>query len=224
LGEVNRHESTRSMTEITIRAAQETDREAVAMILAQAFPALYDSTFGRLGEARQARLLHALYRDGLLSLETTRIAVHHHEAVGVCILHTGKDIGRGSLDDFWRSLRSELGWFRAIRALIGGLTTNAFLNSRIPRAADLVYIEALAVRSDKQGKGIGTALLHDAEIWTRDAKRTRLALHVLVRNEGARRLYERHGYVQWHTAPQRWHIPENRRSAWAALLMVRGLG
>lgn len=211
------------MTEITIRAAQNSDMAEIAAILAQAFPALYDSTFGKLGEPRQARLLHALYREGLLSLETTRVAERHGEVVGVCILHIGKDIGRGTAKEFWRALRSELGIVRALRAFMGGIATNAFLNSRIPRASDLVYIEALAVRTDRQGGGIGTGLLQDAENWAKQTQRSRLALHVLVRNQGARRLYERQGFVPWHTAPQRWHIPENRRSAWATLLMVRGL-
>ncbi len=221
------HESERGlakeMTEATIRAAQVEDIAAIAAILAQAFPALYDSTFGKLGESRQALLLEALYRDGLLSIETTRIAVQDNQVVGVCILHTGKDIGRGTVGAFWRAIRSQLGLFAAIRAFSGGFTTNMFLNARIPRAADLVYIEALAVRGDKRGSGVGTALLADAEAWAKSYSRTRLALHVLVRNHGARRLYERHGFQLWHNAPPRWQIPENRRSGWATLLMVRSL-
>ena len=213
----------RERAEITIRAAGRQDIAAIAAILAQAFPALYDSTFGKLGEVRQARLLEALYRDGLLSLETTRLAEIENQVVGVCILHIGKDIGRGTLSGFWRSVRSELGLFASVRAFTGGFTTNTFLNARIPRANDLVYIEALAVRTDKRGSGTGSALLADAERWAKSHSRSRIALHVLVRNQGARRLYERHGFMLWHNAPSRWQIPENRRSGWATLLMVRSL-
>ncbi|HEY4145794.1 GNAT family N-acetyltransferase [Pinirhizobacter sp.] len=46
-----------------------------------------------------------------------------------------------------------------------------------------------------QGRGIGSALLHWAQASARERKLAALTLHVELRNEAARRLYERHGFV-----------------------------
>jgi GNAT superfamily N-acetyltransferase len=46
-----------------------------------------------------------------------------------------------------------------------------------------------------QGQGIGSALLHWVQAWVRDRELAALTLHVELRNEAARRLYERHGFV-----------------------------
>src|SRR5262249_5878652 len=195
--------------------AKSDDAEAIATILAEGFPALYRHTFGRLDTAAVARLLTALYAAGHLSLETTHICEQDGQVVGVMILHLGHSIGRGKVGDYWRLLMQEISPWRAFRAFWGGLLANRFLDQRIPRAQDLVYIEALAVAEPHRGQGIGSILLAEAERWTRSSGRARLALHVLRSNTGARRLYERTGFRPWpgHASP----------SSFGAILMERDL-
>src|SRR5207248_81735 len=137
--------------------------------------------------------------------------------VGLIVLHVGESIGRGRVGDYGRLLVGQLGWVRAPRAFFGGLATNAYLNRRIPRADDLVYIEALAVAAAERGHGLGTRLLHDALAWARANGRPRLALNVLQRNLGARRLYERLGFQLWHETSWRARL----LPSWGSLLMVR---
>lgn len=58
-----------------------------------------------------------------------------------------------------------------------------------------IELKNLNVRPDRRGQGIGTALVAAAEEWTRARGHTRLSMGVAVDNPGARRLYERLGYV-----------------------------
>lgn len=202
-----------------IRDAEPEDAGGVAAVLAQAFPSLYRSTFGTRDLPTIVSLLQLLYEYGHLSLEDTRLCVVDGEVAGVMILHTGRPIGRGSAARLWRLLRERFGPWRAPRMFFGGVTANLMLNGRIPTAPDLVYIEALAVAVPHRGRGIGSYLLADAEAWARDRGRSRLALHVLASNTGARRLYDRTGFHPWHDQepPPRW------QSSWTAILMVREL-
>jgi GNAT superfamily N-acetyltransferase len=211
-------------TTLSLRNARPEDASAVAQILANAFPSLYRGTFGRLDLAAIQKLLQSLYSHGHLSLDDTRLCEVDGQVAGIMILHTGQPIGRGSAAAFWRMLARRYGLLRAPRLFTGGILSNLMLDSRIPRAADLVYIEALAVAELHRGKGIGTRLLADAEQWAREHGRSRLALHVLANNTGARRLYERIGFRLWDIpgSGKRW---ANSSSAptWAALLLERRL-
>jgi ribosomal protein S18 acetylase RimI-like enzyme len=193
----------------------------VSRILAEAFPRLYRATFGRMDEVSIVGLLEALYQAGHLSLDTTLVCLSGNEVVGAVILHTGRPIGRGSARAFVRLARTRFPLLRAIRVIFGGLTANLMLDRRIPRASDLTYIEALAVRSEYRGKGIGTRLLIAAEWRARQMNRPRLALHVLSSNDGARRLYERHGFRHWNRIDRPRASSGEGGGAWATLLLVR---
>ena len=100
---------------LQVRNARPEDAPAVASVLAQAFPALYRSTFGTCEPAKMESLLRLLYEYGHLPLEDTRVCVIEDTVVGVMILHTGLPIGRGEAIDFWRLLRSRIGLLRAPR-------------------------------------------------------------------------------------------------------------
>jgi GNAT superfamily N-acetyltransferase len=212
---------------LTVRLATPTDAASVAGILAEAFPGLYRSAFGGLEPHRVVRLLTALYCAGSLSLEATRVAERGGRVVGLAILHIGKPIGRGTAGTFWRTIREALPWGRRLRAFAGGLAASTMLSRRIPHAADLVYIEALAVAANERGKGVGSLLLQDAAEWALQRQRNRLALHVLSTNYRARRLYERVGFRPWTTRQSATtrivSSASSRKSGWTALLMLRQL-
>ena len=207
-----------------LRNAESGDAAEVAGVLAECFPALYRSTFGRQGNAAIASLLNDLYDSGHLSLADTRLCDVAGRVAGVMILHTGQPIGRGTMLSFWRLLRSRYGMARTPRMFLGGILANLMLERRIPCAADLVYVEALAVSEAHRNRGIGSLLLADAEQWALERGRTRLALHVLAGNAGARRLYRRVGFRPWHEVeggpPAR---VTSSASAWTAVLMARRL-
>jgi ribosomal protein S18 acetylase RimI-like enzyme len=62
-------------------------------------------------------------------------------------------------------------------------------------------LEDLWVVPARRGVGIGTALLEAVERAAADERAEALGLAVAVENEGARRLYRRHGYVQTEQPP-----------------------
>jgi GNAT superfamily N-acetyltransferase len=68
------------------------------------------------------------------------------------------------------------------------------LRRHLPGAPRLVHLEVVGQR---QGRGIGTALIRAAEDTAYQHDHEQLVLAVGVDNPDARRLYERLGYVDW---------------------------
>lgn len=84
------------------------------------------------------------------------------------------------------------------------------------------YICGIAVEEGHRGKGIGTALLDEAERTCRQIGFEKLSLIVFEENVNARRLYERAGYVE----RRRHHVVPHPLIHYRgyALLMVKELG
>ncbi|MFA5908490.1 MAG: GNAT family N-acetyltransferase [Vicinamibacterales bacterium] len=57
------------------------------------------------------------------------------------------------------------------------------------------HLSVLAVTSEAEGKGVGSALLDHSEAWARERGSDRLTLSALVTNARARALYERRGFA-----------------------------
>lgn len=74
--------------------------------------------------------------------------------------------------------------------IVGWLTLEGGRPRRRSRAAYLI----ISVRADRQGSGVGSALLREAMAWAEAAGLMRVELIVLVTNPEARLLYERFGF------------------------------
>jgi GNAT superfamily N-acetyltransferase len=57
------------------------------------------------------------------------------------------------------------------------------------------HVSVLAVASDAEGQGVGSALLEQSVEWARERGSDRLTLSALVTNARARALYERKGFA-----------------------------
>ncbi|HTG47429.1 MAG TPA: GNAT family N-acetyltransferase [Actinomycetota bacterium] len=68
--------------------------------------------------------------------------------------------------------------------------------SETPLAPDQAHIRMLGVARDERSRGVGGALLRDAEQRARAAGRTHVTLNTTLRMEAARRMYDRTGYVR----------------------------
>jgi ribosomal protein S18 acetylase RimI-like enzyme len=77
-------------------------------------------------------------------------------------------------------------------ALVGYLILGPW--TELESARHVLLINGLAVDPERQGKGIGAMLLDAGIARARREGARRLLLRVLSTNEGARRLYERHGF------------------------------
>lgn len=73
-------------------------------------------------------------------------------------------------------------------------------------ADDDFYLQAIAVDSELRGDGLGSTLMDSLEEQARASGATRLALDVSAKNEGARRFYDRRGFVVESQWPKRLRI------------------
>ena len=89
----------------------------------------------------------------------------------------------------FRSLLADLGLFRALNAAFW-----LALLERKPGPGELL-MDGIVVRSDWRGQGVGTQLFEELERFARVSDLTSIRLDVIDTNEGARRLYERLGFV-----------------------------
>lgn len=103
--------------------------------------------------------------------------------------------------------------------LIQLLLFRLFLTSARPGE---VALDALAVRRDRRGQGIGSRLLRATLDYARERGARRVVLQVVDTNDGARRLYERFGFVP--TGRHRYPLAAPFAGFSATITMVRALG
>jgi ribosomal protein S18 acetylase RimI-like enzyme len=163
------------------------DRPAVGRVLAEAFADIYapvvdhDAVFGAE--------IAAIFPPDL----TGYIGERAGEICAAAFLTFSalqSTVGLAEERALWRALRTRQSVGRALlsRILLS-------LPATAPRADRRTsYLSSFAVRPAWQGQGLGSALLRHLEAASRDAGKSRIALHVTDTNEKARRLYERHGF------------------------------
>jgi ribosomal protein S18 acetylase RimI-like enzyme len=157
---------------IQIRPAQLVDAEVAAVLLYSAYTHTHVSY--PLREARESgwieRLEHFVQEEGnRFSYQNIQLAEQSSEVVGLVLSFGGRDEPR----------------------------LNAAVGSWLEREAqdDEWYVDALAVFSNWDRKGIGTRLLHSAEQQARQHHYPKIALHVAQGNKQALDLYTHLHYV-----------------------------
>jgi putative acetyltransferase len=131
--------------------------------------------------------------------------------------------------DGWRSVTEERRYLRALRrhpdaavfvatddgAIVGRLSVARDPHSASRHVADL----GLMVAASHRRRGIGRALLEQAEAWARSAGVVKLELHVFPWNEPAIRLYEEFGFER--EGLRRDHYQRDRAYVDAILMAYR---
>lgn len=191
--------SSEGQSDIVLRRATAADAAAVAGLWAQAFPLKFRHVFG----AREREFLTEWFERDPSVFGWTTLALRGEQAAGYIQLETpGETSARkadGRLSPLWA-------YSRMIGPLLSIASRRLGLLASLPCVARLAYmglgsvapgtmcVEMLGVDSECRGQGIGSKLLEFAEKEARQRGLQRLTLGVVVENEGARRLYERHGY------------------------------
>lgn len=173
---------------IRVRPACSDDLPALTQIVAEAFNVKMHVLFGR-NPARVQRMLAGIYTgplsygyDGLLLAELNR------DPVGVIAI---EPMPWGS-DDAARLdllVRTELSAWRQWWNRIG---FSVF--SHGPEEGD-AYLSDVSVLKRARGRGVGMALVRNAETWAVAHRRRAITLWVASNNRTARSLYERAGLV-----------------------------
>ena len=149
---------------------------------------LYDEAFGK-----KFRVAIGSQRDRMALLESTfvgRFAVTASagtELVGLAGFHTSEGSLTGGIGA--KELLSKLGVVRGLRAI-----AIFSLYERTPKSGELV-MDGIAVHKEYRGRGIGSQLLNGIVNHARENGFGTVRLDVIDTNPGARRLYERNGFV-----------------------------
>jgi len=180
------------MNDLRVRAANPEDGPAAAPLMLASGEALFRYLFYE-DAAKTIDLIARLFarETNEFTFESGWVAEQDGAARGVMQL-----VDRGSLE------RNEAGTGRAITAEVGlfGMLRRLprfgrFEKLVVPVDADVLYVKLLAVDAAARGQGIGSRLIELAAEQAREQGLGRVALDVLVDNHGARRLYERHGFI-----------------------------
>ena len=179
-----------SRSSIVLRAAEPTLEEGLvfARYLDQAAEGFMRFLLGR----RSSEILAEAYTrpDNDYSFQNVTFAETGGSIVGMACGFTAAE--RGRFSD--RPLRRAVGFpavrLRALRILLAPMFR---ILKSIPDGG--FYLLALAVEDATRGRGIGSSLMDLVEERARRSGSSRLCLDVAVKNEGARRLYERRGMV-----------------------------
>lgn len=176
------------MPDITITHTLSEDQKLqAARLFFDAFGQKFIHLLGLPDDA--ARSSHLLY-------EAIRYEYGHYALQGDRVLGgIGLVTGKAHFGHFpFRILRKHFPFFGAAVRAVGYWIFGVFDPS--PKADELL-IDVLFVDAESRGLGIGSQLLSYAEAYARQLGKTKLILGVINTNHGAKRLYERMGFVAY---------------------------
>jgi len=185
---------------VLVRPLEEADRPAAGVVLAAAFPDKLAAMVGdRRGLARALRgeppeypYAAALFADLLHMDDPPAAWVAERDGCVVGVVEV-RDPGRpAARPPVRRILRRHLGPWRTLRALLFQTIFHM-----TPLSADRLHVDVVAVHPAARGGGVGSNMVRF--LLEEAARRGKVAvtLYCIDRNEGARRLYRRLGFVVW---------------------------
>ena len=171
--------------QLCIRPFVETDRPAAGLVLAHAFPDKMDAMLNGNADAAPAILA------ALIDPKNTWVAALDHRVAGVATAQDPR-LPEPSCR-VWPLLRRHLAPLAAVRARL-----HLWLIHTVSVDADCLYLDTIAVEPDLQGDGVGRRLMDRVLDEARGRGKTRVGLYVIARNQRARALYERLGFIALH--------------------------
>lgn len=185
------------MTDVLLRDARRDSEDEVAV--AWDLETATDGMFSiMLGSKWEDTLRAVVAQPGhAWSVDRARIAEIDGSTVGVLLG------GPATIPEPADDLGLPWGWTR-LRLFAVGLACQPFLSFMSHHEAGEWYITAVSVTPEARGRGVGARLLEDAVTRARAEGATSVTLDVDASNSGARRLYERHGFVVTGTSSSAW--------------------
>ncbi|MGB7538063.1 MAG: GNAT family N-acetyltransferase [Anaerolineales bacterium] len=176
---------------ITLRPATPEDADPAAALIYETMGSLGDYLFGHAADKGTIRVLAALFREGghFLSYHYSILAEAEGTVVGIAQEIPEAELSKATLQ-LVRALVKCFGWGAALRLAWRGFPL-AFEGDA---EAGEYYVSTLAVAPAYRNRGIGRALLEDAEQRARNLDISVCSLSVMLHNANAFRFYQRVGY------------------------------
>ena len=183
-------DSARVMNSIQIRPARPTDAALAAQLFQLSMGGLADYLFNNDSSFAKNSLMKLFSSNaGRFGFANALVAEVDGESVGLLVSYPGKKLPTLALRTL-PHLISILGLPRVFDFIRRGIS----LPGGKEAGTDEYYISNVGVLPSAQGRGIGARLLEYADETARHAHLMKCSLLVSLKNEGARRLYERNGY------------------------------
>lgn len=158
-------------------------------------PEMYDYMFdGTKEEVMPVIEMYTEMSGTMFSTENAFVDIQGDAVRGFVLGLAAKDMMKKSIPMmFTISKLIRLKGFRGMMRMMSHLS----LNKYFPKLnKDEYFISNLAVYKEYRGQGVGKGLLEQAEITATMMGLPKLSLYVEMDNEGAKRLYERYGFVR----------------------------
>jgi len=176
---------------IVLRPATPEDAEPAAALMYETMGTLGDFIFGQSTGAGTTRVLAALFRERkhFLSYQYSILAEMEGTIAGIAQEIPESELSKATVQ-LALAVAKCFGWRAAI-----GLAWRGFpLAFEGDAEAGEYYVSTLAVAPGHRKRGVGRALLEDAERRARDLNISTCSLSVMLHNTGAFRFYQRVGY------------------------------
>lgn len=173
---------------IRVRPAREADLEAAAAIMVEGFRRKFAAALAARVDRAERIVARTLALDVPRGLPGLYVAEVARRVVGTIALRRESD----PIPSDWDAasiLFAELGLWGGLRAMF------YFSLLEQPCGRGEVYVSDVVVAPDMRSRGVGEALLQQAEKVARCWEKEALVLDVAADNAGAIRLYERMGYT-----------------------------
>ncbi len=176
---------------VTLRSAVPEDAEPAAALIYETMGTLGDYLFGYAAGGGTLRVLSALFRESghFLSHQYSILAETEGAIVGIAQEIPESELSAATIQ-LVRALAKCFGWGAAIRLAWRGFPL-AFEGDAEPGE---LYVNTLAVAPAYRNRGIGRALLEDAERRAQALHIAVCSLSVMLHNTNALRFYQRAGY------------------------------
>jgi ribosomal protein S18 acetylase RimI-like enzyme len=174
---------------IRVRPAREADIAAAAAILVEGFRSKFEAAFDERVDRAESVVARTLALEAPRGLPGLFVAEADGQVVGTVALRRHSDPDAPEWDSAG-ILFDELGLWGGLRAMF------YFSLLDQPCGWQEVYVSDVAVAGPVRRRGVGQALLRHAETVARSWGKQALVLDVTARNEAARQLYRKLGYIE----------------------------
>jgi ribosomal protein S18 acetylase RimI-like enzyme len=177
---------------LRLRAASPEDALGAADLIYETMGTFGDYLFGQPGREESIRVVAALFRrpGHLLSFEHSTLAEADGGIVGIAQAFPGAELWKAALG----LMRACIRCF-GLRFALGLAWRGLPLASEPVAGADEYYVQTLAVSPSFRNRGIGRALLQNAQRQTAERGFPVCSLDVMLNNPDALRFYQREGFT-----------------------------